>query len=292
MVLMVGIMLAGVLALSLVGCGDKDTGDPSTPFGGDGPFTVEFVANGGSPAPIPAIVTVEKGDTVTAPPDMSYNHEDFKGWYVSSTFAGSPYNFSTPITANLKLYAKWGYKVGDTGPAGGKIFYVKAGTVYPDPKYYEASPIELEKCRWVGNLLGEADDAGAVDYQVTGAFGTAIGTGQANTTAILAVPSLPQFTGQVSVPAASAANNYTVGIYGNWFLPSKDELNALHLSKVLSIYSGEHFYWSSSQHSDEGRIDCAWAQDFGDPEVFQTEENKGHNYRTYVRPVRSFFCCH
>ena len=274
------------------GC-DKDD-DKDKPSDGDN-FKVEFVANGGVTAP--ADQTVEKGGRATEPSAMTNpNHEDFKGWFTTADFTGNPYDFSTPVNSNLKLYAKWGYKVGDTGPAGGKIFYVKSGATYPDWKYLEASPAELGKCRWAWGSYKEDDhDALAYDYIVEGAKGTAIGTGKANTNAILAMLSLPPFpdTEFVTVPAAKGADDYTAGSYSDWFLPSKDELNALYQSKVLTAPTGEHYYWSSSQHDDAGRNQCAWAQSFGtDDPGLQNEENKAHDYRARVRPVRSFFCSH
>ena len=299
------------LAFTLVGCGDN--GDPSSPPGGDGPFTVEFVANGGVTDTGGTITTanqtIVKGGSAAEPSPMSYNHEDFKGWYTSSTFTGSPYNFSTPVNTDLKLYAKWGYKVGDTGPAGGKVFYVKSGAVHPNWKYLEASPALISGIfRWSwGYFWDGAIDESAHEYIVEGAKGTGIGTGRTNTDAILAVLSYepPHIeTPAATVPAASAAVAYTSNGYTDWFLPSKDELNALYQSGIIPpTQTGgfDIYYWSSSQHDDPGRNQCAWAQSFGtgDPGM-QTEENKNpdryfeplSNYGIYVRPIRSFFCSH
>ena len=286
---MMTLFIGVILAFYIIGC---DT-DNETESGGDGPFTVKFVANGGVTAP--SDQTVEKGEIVTEPSLMTNpNHEDFKGWYTNSTFTGNPYNFSNAVNKDLTLYAKWGYKIGDTGPAGGKIFYVESGATYPEWKYLEASPAELGKCRWAWGTFDElGNEQGALDYIVNGAKGTTIGTGKANTDAILALllkPSYPS-TEFVTVPAAKAADDYIAGTYDDWFLPSKNELNALYQSKVLTVSGDEHYYWSSSQHDDPNRNQCAWAQDFGtsDPGL-QTEEAKNHDSRTYVRPIRSFFC--
>jgi uncharacterized repeat protein (TIGR02543 family) len=287
--------IAACLAVTTVfaSC-EKNPDDGNKPTDGDG-FKVQFVANGGVTAP--ADQTVANGGKVSEPSAMTNpNHEDFNGWYTSVDFTGNPYDFNTSVTADLKLYAKWGYKIGDTGPAGGKIFYVKSGATYPDWKYLEASPSELGICRWAWGSFKDGDDEMlAYDYIVDGAKGTAIGTGKANTAAILVMLSFPPFPGSefVTVPAAKGADDYTSGSYGDWFLPSKDELNALYQSKVLSISGSEHYYWSSSQHDDAGRNQCAWSQCFGtsDPGL-QNEENKSHDYRARVRPVRSFFCSH
>ena len=62
----------------------------------------------------------------------------------------------------------------------------------------------------------------------TGATGTAIGTGSANTDAIINVQG-PTETSY----AAGLARAYTGGGHIDWFLPSKDELNKMYLNKQL-----------------------------------------------------------
>ena len=64
------------------------------------------------------------------------------------------------------------YSLGDTGPAGGLIFYVDGTT------YYEAAPEDQSASQAWSNIIN-------VEIGVT-AQGTAIGTGQANTDAIIA----------------------------------------------------------------------------------------------------------
>jgi hypothetical protein len=63
------------------------------------------------------------------------------------------------------------YSLRDIGPAGGWICYVDGGTTY-----YEAAPTDQAIVPW-SNITGQ-------EIGVT-AKGTAIGTGQANTTAII-----------------------------------------------------------------------------------------------------------
>jgi hypothetical protein len=103
--------------------------------------------------------------------------------------------------------------------------------------------------------------------------GTALGTGQANTTAIV---------GQEGCTSGAAwlCNNLTEGGYSDWFLPSKDELNQLCLNRVAIGGFAEGSYWSSS----EGSADGAWAQYF-------VYGNQGNDYKgSYprVRAVRAF----
>ncbi|MGN0824327.1 MAG: Ig-like domain-containing protein [Candidatus Coproplasma sp.] len=49
---------------------------------------------------------VRKGQTTTA---LSLTKQGYylEGWYESSTFSGTAFDFSTPITADITLYAKW-----------------------------------------------------------------------------------------------------------------------------------------------------------------------------------------
>jgi len=285
-----------IVFLVIMACGDN--GDPSTPSGGNGPFKVEFISNGGVPAPVDQ--TVDKGSIATQPPQMTNsNHEDFNGWYTNSACTVS-FSFSTPIISDIKLYAKWGYFVGDTGPAGGKVFYVKNGTSHPDWKYFEAAPEELVNQKMVINGYDKSGaDTAAEKYIVEGAKGTAIGTGKINTEAFInELDALPQFAAQAKAYALAANNvdSHSVGIYSDWFIPSKEELQVLLSSNVLSITVYSHYYWSSTQYFDpedpDDRNDCAWALQFGTSDRGQwNEENKAHD-RAYVRPVRSFFCSH
>ena len=70
-----------------------------------GSFTVSFVANGGTPAP--QSQTIPSGGTVSQPPAMDLSGHTFGGWYTTSNFSGSPYNFSTSVNSSFTLYAKW-----------------------------------------------------------------------------------------------------------------------------------------------------------------------------------------
>ncbi|MCP4001363.1 MAG: DUF1566 domain-containing protein, partial [Gammaproteobacteria bacterium] len=98
-------------------------------------------------------------------------------------------------------------------------------------------------------------------YSTTGATGTAIGTGQANTTAIINVQGAGSY-------AATVCDNYTVGSYSDWFLPSKDELNKMYQNKATinasAIANGgsallNNVYWSSSEFDYETARD-QWFQ--------------------------------
>ena len=90
-------------------------------------------------------------------------------------------------------------------------------------------------------------------YTVTGATGTAIGTGLSNSNTII--------TSQGATAtnyAAGLARAYRGGGYSDWYLPSKDELNKLWINRVVvGLANGvSGYYWSSSEADANG----AWYQ--------------------------------
>ena len=114
------------------------------------------------------------------------------------------------------------------------------------------------------------------DYMTTGAAGLALGTGAANTAAIIAAQGPPAIS-----YAAGLARAYTGGGYADWYLPSRDELGKLYLSKdAIGGSWSALVYWSSSELSPVG----AWVLDFGSgrPSADVKQNLQG------VRAVRSF----
>ena len=67
-------------------------------------YTVTFDANGHGTAP--AAQTVEEGKTATKPADPTETGWTFGGWYKEAACT-TAFDFSTPITADIALYAKW-----------------------------------------------------------------------------------------------------------------------------------------------------------------------------------------
>ena len=119
---------------------------------------------------------------------------------------------------------------------------------------------------------------------ITGSSGVAIGTGQANTVAIITTQ------GAIETSyAAGLAKAYTAGEYSDWFLPSKDELNEMYLNKnkidSTAIANGgasftNQWYWSSSEYDNTS----SWTEIFSSG--IQTRHYK-HNWHS-VRAVRAF----
>ena len=162
------------------------------------------------------------------------------------------------------------YKIGDTGPGGGIIFFVDYNDQYPGFNYLEAAP---QSCESASKTWSSANT------DVTAARGwaaRAVGAGQANTAAIKAV-----FTADNSGNnAAYFATSCSAGGKSDWFLGSLGEMKLMY-DNLLGVGGFvEDGYWSSTEDDPND----AWLQDFSDG--FQYFTNK--NYPTYVRPVRAF----
>jgi len=106
-----------------------------------------------------------------------------------------------------------------------------------------------------------------------GGTGTAIGTGQDNTTLIVNVCS-------ESGTAARICDVLVLNGYSDWFLPSKDELNQMYLQKTV-IGGFADWYWSSSEYN----VIFAWDQNFSNGLQGYYIKNAT---ATYVRAVRAF----
>jgi hypothetical protein len=156
------------------------------------------------------------------------------------------------------------YTVGDTGPAGGLIFYDK-GSYSDGWRYLEAAPSDQSlSAPW-----------GCYEVSISGADGTAVGTGEQNTFDIEAGCTTAGI-------AADICANLSLGGYGDWFLPSKDELNLMYTNLKVAGVGGfsDSFFWSSS----EGSAYDAWSQYF--EAGGQYLSYKGSTLR--VRAVRAF----
>ncbi|MCF8450687.1 MAG: DUF1566 domain-containing protein [Taibaiella sp.] len=109
-----------------------------------------------------------------------------------------------------------------------------------------------------------------------GASGTAIGTGQSNTAAILA-------NCTTSGIAAKICDDLVLGGYNDWFLPSKNELYIIYNNiKLMSLgdFTGG-LYTSSSEYN----LNFLWSQIFNDGEQVSYYP-KTYNFQ--VRAIRAF----
>jgi hypothetical protein len=158
--------------------------------------------------------------------------------------------------------------VGDTGPGGGKVFYVHASgtfacgaTLASTCKYLEAAPSDHSStAKWCSN-----------NSSSLGVTATGIGSGMSNT----ATADSTCTSGAIQVAADYTNNGKT-----DWHLPSKDELNQMYVNKVAVGDFAIAIYWSSSENDAA----TAWYQGFGGG--YQDDADKEFSDR--VRPVRAF----
>jgi hypothetical protein len=157
--------------------------------------------------------------------------------------------------------------VGDTGPGRGKVYY-SARTKQAWGRYLEVAPKT-----WNGTTgdLNLAWCSNVVD-SIPGTQATAIGSGRANTAAMLTV---------CASDAAVTASGYRGGGKSDWYLPARDELRTLFLRQRIVGGFQLHGYWSSSESSPNE----AWIQDFYSD---YTPAPTDKAYANYVRPIRAF----
>ena len=171
--------------------------------------------------------------------------------------------------------------IGDTFQ-GGVIFYILKendnGYVSGEVHGLIAAPEDQTtnaEAEW--GIAGMAE-WGCYETQISGAEGTAIGTGAQNTLDILAGCSEDMI-------AAKLCANYEITIdgitYDDWFLPSKDELNLLYLNKDLITNFGDFYYWSSSGYGGFN----GWGQDFFSGYQYGNFDEYSYGY---VRAIRAF----
>jgi len=196
------------------------------------------------------------------------------------------FSATTPTTTIARTY-----QVGETGPGGGMVFY-DAGTPQSWGRYLEAAPTDYQ-------VSGVRKDVPWGCYGASiGPSDRAIGTGKANTDKIREICT---DTGI----AADVANKYSTNTAGagQWFLPSRDELNELCKMYSNGRTDTESFradpngctgstsptggfvngvYWSSSEHNE---YFARW-QNFNNG--LQGYNYIPKNFSNYVRPVRAF----
>ena len=190
------------------------------------------------------------------------------------------------------------YVVGSPGPAGGTIFYVATTPFRCDVgqtdycKYLEAAPNGWNSGSDPQLKWGDGSGSGSCAIKsIPGARGTSIGSGFANTVAIMIA--CPDASGNNFAPAARAADIYAPSVSGaDWFLPSKDELNELCKYARQTGQTGGSGEVCSSGGTLRGGFASGnyWSSSEGEYQNFtmsgQYSTNK--SYAGYVRPVRAF----
>jgi hypothetical protein len=194
-------------------------------------------------------------------------------------------------------------EIGDTGPAGGIIFFVAeagfdffTGTTADDNTtvklfYLEASTVNLTGgtgsqtlMRWSTTdwLYNEPEVDSAAKVQT-------IGAGRRNTALIIAAETA-MFPTCTYIYAALACDKYGEGtVFNDWFLPSADELNAMYIAGAapnnVAGLPTTGFFWSSSLNFFGSHV---WTQNFfrGFGSGSRNTSNKNNTHA--VRAVRAF----
>ena len=219
---------------------------------------------------------------------------DTTGNYMSNVSAGAGISVShTPAegsTATVSLDAELKdisdvsysngvqvtYNIGDTGPAGGVIFITPSTSGNSTGQYFEVAPAaaEVSSLTWAVSAYQSTT--------VSGADGTAIGTGQQNTADIVA-----QGNSNPAESGIAYANSYSYGGYSDWFIPSKDELAEFVTNKTaiepLRDWTSTAYLYSSTEFNSQN----AWIQSLQDGDEAQSGWYKNYPFFSF-RPVRSF----
>jgi len=228
-----------------------DTGTAET-------YTVSFDTRGGTAAsPASMVVTFDEiyGTLATT----SRTFYVFDGWWTGVNGTGSQVSGSeiTALTtvatgANHTLYAKWSwpeYSVGDTGPANGKIFYINPSAETDGWKYLEAARLSQPLKVW-----------GTYNWNVYGADGTGIGTGDQNTIDIVGGDLLTTTAADYSFELTNTNPVPNGIVYSDWFLPSRDELALIYSAlSVDGVFFTADIYWSSTEYSSTSAWICNFA---------------------------------
>ena len=173
------------------------------------------------------------------------------------------------------------YIVGDTGPGGGKIFYVASApftcgpTLSDSCTYLEASPNKVMK-QWCPGPVGVAAPWGTMSDSVTSpAFSSAIGAGYWNTQKMLA-----GCTWGLAYDMTASS-----GGKSDWYLPSRGEWNAMWAARAnLSGYFVSTEGYMASEESS-----ATWAHEMaGSSGGWMTYTKTGLNANIFGRQIRAF----
>ena len=159
--------------------------------------------------------------------------------------------------------------------------YYQGGIVFYILQTSDAGYVSGETHGLIADTIDQGTSAWWNGIYISTGTSKALGTGSANTTAIISLQ------GTVGSYAANICRNYAGSGHIDWYLPSKDELNKLYLNKVLvggffnKYYPFNNYYHTSSEEGSG----WVWGQDFSNG--YQGVNNK--NETSYnIRAVRSF----
>ena len=206
--------------------------------------------------------------------------------YVPYTFTATATNTAGTSIASIPsapVTPFKAYSLGDSGPGGGKVFYVSTAGFTSSGSACNTSCHYLEAR--VEDVTDDSyfNDKTAIRWCLNNNTPTTsrrnIGSGYGNTQLMMKCGS--STAGVLANNMTSTVNNVT---FTDWFLPSKAELNALldHREYVGEFLPQE--YWSSSYYEGDFSSDKAWSQAPGGNPFGGAFKSEGQ----HVRLIRAF----
>ncbi|MDR1787161.1 MAG: fibronectin type III domain-containing protein [Treponema sp.] len=223
----------------------------------------------------PYTTPITSGITETSYTDTGLTKETTYYYKVSAVNAEGEGALSAAVSQTTLAY-----QIGDTGPAGGWIFYADTTGFVSDSitcHYLEAAPADLATAyQWGGYGT------------LCGGTGTDIGTGATNTAALVTHNhGTPQLGSGLHL-AAQACADYEYGGYDDWFLPSKDEINQMNINLKQQGAGNFTNIWPIYASSSESNRSYAWClnSDGSSNDLILSYIMK--DIPGQVRPVRAF----
>ncbi|NDI10035.1 MAG: hypothetical protein EBY74_03420, partial [Actinobacteria bacterium] len=222
-----------------------------------------------SATPINVTVTVADTITVTANASATAN-------YTGSALASAP-SFTTTGLKNGDVASSVTYtysstsgtcaqggtcSVGDTGPGGGKVFYVAPSAQWWG-QYLEAAPSDLTEASWC------ATGSGSNSAQ----RGTSSSVGDGKLNSVITATAC-------TAGAMGSARSYAGGGLSDWYLPTSEELALMYSQRTALGLNSSATYWGSDpvdSSTARGYNIATGATATGSKELFQS-----------VRPIRAF----
>ena len=239
----------------------------------------------GSSASYMQTITITVADTLTVTSDtttVTYTGSianvnpaisAVSGLVTGDVISGATFNY----TAIATTCATGGTcSIGQVGPGGGLVFITPTTSGNTTGKYFEAAPEG-----WSGSATDPVAAFCSVASIHSGALGTAIGTGEANSNAI---------SSDCIVSASDTVTALVLNGKDDWFMPSLDELKEMYSSlhkanPSLGGFSAANYWSSSDDATTAGYALQGW---FGSTDGITgwgiTNETQSYRYR----PVRSF----